>query len=1079
MKKFFIAVGFLAAIFLQTQNLNAHQNLQIDSPYGVPLFYLDIYDMWEHYDYNSDPDLSGDSTWTLRKKHLQMLQIGMQYWALLLNNRPPDPVDPPAAIYPARIMVVTYDVENANAISSHDPTGEGMTNLGSAVVNNSAVSPSTAVAYARIQIGKFGPPIEPHTINAGPMTIVSHDENNNGLSAVIVHETGHAMGIMTYLGNDTAGNIIFMPYNYAPSPEPTPTPLAAAPNAIDTALTLYDRYLADSWGKPAKAGTMPIIESNTDSSQEFVIMKNGFAYFQGPEVLEVLQGGIPAGSWNAVVQKENNPNNVWGIPINGFEWGIPELSHPELRNSMMSHQNYRNWNVFMEAELALLNDIGIPVDRANFYGYSVYYDNQNKTIDNNFYARNREGTAYLDGIASTTSWAIGVHIYGSTNTLNITGQLLADGFASMGVKVDGWGNNITIAAGAKITANGFMGVGLSANYGRSNTIVHRGIINADGEGGIGVSFDFGDNLLGNAVAYRGSYINTNYNQKSVLPYELAGPIVENFNIIGGTITGRYAAIYISKNAHVKSINIMGKSTISGDIISAWNPNDANIDSKFRGSPALQTTLSFGLLPDAAGEAAQEGEPTFGLLADAAGNAAQAGDPNFYLDYDGNIIGRESLNFILAGGSFTYTGAGKMDVQSFSMGPNTKIKLNLYGDSAYAVYANKASFSKDSQIEVVLAPTYKAYYNSSGYNAFSIFANDMSGSQNVDVKMDYDNSVPLYIGLEKYSDYQLVVVRGENGEPARFMIVGGKVEVNQDLIVDTQNAGAPFLISAQNLSGDIVGARFSKAERGAFWISPQYAFTQNNNSANEAYSINTIGAAVGVDTFIVRNVFLLGAALNLASPKFKLNNSTTDSSLVKGIGYAQIRTFVDVGVFGAVGSLTNTADRVQNNISYRSQYSVNQMEFGAEISKTFQAANLGIKPFVSYEIMQLEIPDYDEGNQKEEALYYFNEDTETHFVKVGLEQTLLVSRIFNINFGIFYRGQFGDMASNTKVSLALDPLKEQRVAVETAQINQNSFGLDIGFALSITRGQAVNIGYLFLTDVEQVTHKFGLDYIIKF
>lgn len=95
--------------------------------------------------------------------------------------------------------------------------------------------------------------------------------------------------------------------------------------------------------------------------------------------------------------QDPDSEKVPGLPILGSasEEEAPDLSHIELRNSMMSHQNWRNYGVYMEAELALLQDIGFDIDRKDFYGHSEY--NDDKTY------LNQEGTPPVTPRASPIS----------------------------------------------------------------------------------------------------------------------------------------------------------------------------------------------------------------------------------------------------------------------------------------------------------------------------------------------------------------------------------------------------------------------------------------------------------------------------------------------------------------------------------------------------------------------------------------------------------------------------------------------------------------------------------------------------
>ena len=388
--------------------------------------------------------------------------------------------------------------------------------------------------------------------------------------------------------------------------------------------------------------------SHSYNTEYPAIGTNGGAYFTGKNVAEVLttNGQIAKIAW----PDDSLTPAVPGLPINGYEDSEddePELSHIELQNGIMSHQLYRNWCTFMEAEIALLQDLGYTIDRSKYFGKSIYNSGESNTL---FEVNNDIG------FNSTQTHGIGLHVYGSYVDVTQNAALHADGDYGIGIRVDGVGNKLTI--NSDVSANGEGGNGLLVAYGKKHNITLNAgnTIEAMGEDGVAARFDFGSNELGDKYGYRGSYINVSYNDKKnvwksekELPDAINGELVTNFNV-AGTLKGEYAAIYISPNALVKNINILNGADIQGDIISDWNPyaikykntdedgKEINIAPK-ENPDALLTELRFG----AKVEDGQLG----------------GADESFNMTYKGNIKGADSINMNVFGGKLEYHGAAEV------------------------------------------------------------------------------------------------------------------------------------------------------------------------------------------------------------------------------------------------------------------------------------------------------------------------------------------------------------------------------------------------------------------------------------
>ena len=666
MKQLFCLFLMLGLLGLCPQARASYDHLV---PEETPLFQLHILENGEENAY-----WEADAIGEIDEKALSSLRAGLDYWVRALA---------PQAVNRKPVSILLYhDMEdNASAISFSLEGFEGLTFLAAALTledyearlqhflattddeDLAGVTPSSFTAAA-IEIGDLD-------WHYGPLTALPENGDQFHLAGTMVHEVAHALGISAIAQENESGTYVF-----------------------DAAFFgLWSKGLYDMYDKKAEPG-MEISWDGQKDSEKFVLANAGSfsgAYFTGDNVQEVLGEGTRL-SFPESDLSEGYDGTVPGLPVNGSE-GTPELSHIELQNGLMSHQNWRNWTTFMEAELAALQDLGLKFDRKQLFGHSIYASGsvdedgtiRYNSVDNNHGYFARENGSWVEGTPNETPLGIGLHIYGSYNDVTQVADLLTIGEEAVGIRVEGVGNKLTVAEGTRIQADGAGGSALLVSYGKDHTITLKGEATALGEGGIAARFDFGDNMLGNSLEYRGSWMwvttqetedeegtgedegdtggdagdgtgdetgdETGSEQvihEDVLS-KINGALVKAFNV-SGSLKGSAAAISIAENAFVEEINILSGAELEGDIVSHWDPNNDYLAEEHQG--VHFTELTFGRAVN------EDGTPLEGTV-DEEGDTTWAGDESFSLDYAGNIDGFKSINMTHVAGRLSLSGSIKV------------------------------------------------------------------------------------------------------------------------------------------------------------------------------------------------------------------------------------------------------------------------------------------------------------------------------------------------------------------------------------------------------------------------------------
>lgn len=410
-------------------------------------------------------------------------------------------------------------------------------------------------------------------------------ETPANLTAVLIHEMGHALGMVTKMEIDkfTGFNSFASDYDGEQN---------------------FAMHLINKDGIKAEPGMLIITEEdfkkyNTEHPDAKLDRKKVFILdntFGTPE-----QNVWFVGDHTEEVLGEAKFGEQEGIPVDAYNYfGNKNIDLCHLKfNGIMSSRYYANTATFTEAELAIFQDLGYKLDRKNYYGKSIYNDGLTYTNTQGYSARNAEGTAYVDGRANETALGVGLHVYGSKNTITQAGDILTKGFGAAGILVNGLENNIILAKDTQVRADGANAYGVLFSYGRDHNFTQNGVVTSLGTDGNAVVFDMGNNSGGLCNEYHGSYIryfkyldleeaNSTYGKvimgnneyltedfsatsDQFFNYandELKGALVNSYDV-NGTLKGGKNAIYIGKNAFVKDININEGSQIVGNITSDW------------------------------------------------------------------------------------------------------------------------------------------------------------------------------------------------------------------------------------------------------------------------------------------------------------------------------------------------------------------------------------------------------------------------------------------------------------------------------------------------------------------------------
>ncbi|MCC8189315.1 MAG: autotransporter domain-containing protein [Planctomycetes bacterium] len=843
----------------------------------------------------------------------------------------------------------------------------------------------------------------------------------------------------------------------------TSATVSGSGTAFGSQLTLFDSFLVDSFGNSPYAN-MYLESSYFSVAGSFTLIPEGYGFFQGSNVLSVLNGAIL-----------DTGNSIHGLPVSG-DGLLGGTVFIELKNGLLSNSTYCNYGVFTEAELAMFKDLGYDIDLKSQYGYSVYGNGQVEDNTTGFYARNAAGDGWLEGEYNRNVGAIGLHIYGAGNTITQSADILSAGAGSAGIRIDGhdptlstYGNNsVTVAPDVRVHAHGADSNGVLVAYGKNQVLVNRGEIAAMGEGGVGVRFDFGTNVFGNE--YRGSWKwvdedgTTNY--LNLANQGLDGALVTQFDVTG-TVAGSAAAIYIGDTALVEQINIMSGAALYGDIISDWDKNDTRL--QIPSTDIDTTTLSFG------------------WLADADGKVTPTADSDFSLTYQGNILGRTGMNVLLAGGTLSWQ--GRMDIIEYTQESGTTL-LGIIGESASVISADTITLEAGSFVGVTSGSF--LYSTAMEGNSIPVLTFDSASFTNNATLVDSGGTVA--IGAYEYT---YGAPSWLDANTVGIQLTGARYNPQRGA---TSATTAPLALALSNPAGDAVFGRsrdLFQYRRAAglrryhpdlcppetftginLWASPTFGHTSRSGGTN--YSVRNWGLNIGMDKWF-NSCFFAGAALLLDFPEYRSTDADVDAHRVAGALYGGVMLpeEVELGLFTAFGNTRHNQKRRVLNQRHSSRYNAENFSIGTNLGRTFLFSDNRalLRPFASYDFTHLHVRGHGE-SLGTYALDYRSTSYDLHRLKAGTDFGWLFDSGAWVGGEVFYYGLYGDRAARTTASFSLDP-QGNRFTSLGDRMDRHSLGLGVRAGMALTERASVKAEYSLISGKRDKHHVADITFAVGF